>query len=41
MPINTDLNVAEIAQAAKRGEIPVDDILAIYNLLDKKSTVKV
>jgi hypothetical protein len=41
MPINTDLNVSEIAQAAKRGEIPVDDILAIYNLLDKKSTVKV
>jgi hypothetical protein len=41
MPINTDLSVGEIAQAAKRGEIPVDDVLAIYNLLDRKGAVKV
>jgi hypothetical protein len=41
MPINTDLSVSEIAIAARRGEIPVDDILQIHNLLEKKGVVKI
>jgi hypothetical protein len=41
MPINTDLHVSELSAVTKRGEIPVDDVLAIYNLLEKKNAVRI
>lgn len=39
-PINTDLDINEIKEFAKKGEVSSDDVLSIYSRLEKVSSIK-